>query len=721
MRFLHSRVTLFVLVEYFLFLCIFLSIHSSAYSIRSNSPSSINSTTLQNIAIYTPSQKISPHASFNLSFTLDSESEQPVKLVLAPNHDLIIQEPHINFVGNDGARRTEVLSRRSQKVFRGSVYIESGAFQWKKVGWARIHVVRYGDNPLFSGAFSIGGAQYDIKIESERNEDEDPSPAKMVVYRGNDNQAEIPLPMTDITNGWTDPTSLSKRQYTIDRTDFIDSIGDNSGCPSDRQIALIGIATDCTFTASFDSSDDLVQALVSMVNTASELFERSFNVALSFHNLTIQEAGCPSSPSSEEPWNAGCSAGDLDWRLNAFSEWRGTLRDDENAYWTLMTGCSTGTEVGVSWVGQLCSGDMGANVVASAANQWQVFAHESGHTFGAYHDCESTTCSSGGSCCPFSASTCSAGGEYIMNPISTRPQSDFSPCTIGNVCSALGSRRVSTRCLTTNTNTPTITLGECGNGIVEAGEECDCGDDCDDNTCCDGSTCRFRGDAVCDGSSGQGCCHDCQFASRGTVCRAALGECDIEETCPGDSGDCPDDETEDDGEACGDWEGLFCSSGQCTNRDLQCQGQVTGDNSTISSCGNSTCILSCSSPSAWGGDESCSRVGDVLDGTPCDGGLCRGGVCRSTRGSDGDGESWFDRHRTLVIGLSAGIGGFLVLSLLACIFCCCCRRRKPKSMPPVSQAPLPPRPGPGYMAPPPYSARLTRQPPAVQTPYYRYA
>ncbi|KAL4799529.1 Metallo-peptidase family M12-domain-containing protein [Aspergillus venezuelensis] len=699
----------------------------AAYSIRSEL--SYNTTTLQNIAIYTPSQKVNPSSTFNISFTLDNEDTHPIKLDLSPNHDLLIQEPYVNFIGNDGIHRIEPFRRNKHKVFRGAVYVETAAFQWENAGWARINVIRDGENPLFNGAFSIGHDQYDIKLESDRNEYGDVSPARMVVHRGYQDEDLSALP----THGlgaetgnpiWTGSAELFKRQWNtgLDSDDLENTIGDDSGCPSERQIALVGIATDCSFTASYDSSEDMVSELVSMVNTASEVFERSFNVALSFHNLTIQEAGCPNSPTDEEPWNAGCSAGDLNWRLNAFSQWRGGLRGDENAYWTLMTGCPTGTEVGVSWIGELCNGDMGANVVATASNQWQVFAHESGHTFGAYHDCESTTCSLSSSsrqCCPFSSSTCSAGGDYIMNPVSTSPQSNFSSCTIGNVCSSMGSGRVSTSCLTTNTNTPTITSGECGNGIVEVGEECDCGDECDDNDCCDGSTCRFRGDAVCDDASGS-CCEGCQFRSQGTLCRAAVSECDIEETCPGDSGDCPNDETEDDGSSCGSGNDLFCSSGQCTNRDLQCQGQANGDNSTISSCGNSTCTLSCFAPSVWGGEESCSTVGDVLDGTPCDGGLCRGGVCRSNSSDGGDGSSWFDRHRSLVIGLSAGIGGFLVLVILACCICCCCRRRKPKSIPHVTtQRPLPPRlPVPGYVPPPPYASRQgTMQP----TPYYRYA
>lgn len=170
---------------------------------------------------------------------------------------------------------------------------------------------------------------------------------------------------------------MFKRQYTLTSDDFVNSIGSTDGCPSEREIALIGIATDCSYTADFDSSEDLVQALVTMVNTASEVFESAFNIALSFHNLTIQEEECPTSPTSEEPWNANCAAGNLNFRLRAFSEWRATLRNDENAYWTLMTGCPTASEVGVSWVGQLCDSERSTNIVARTSNQWQVFAYVS--------------------------------------------------------------------------------------------------------------------------------------------------------------------------------------------------------------------------------------------------------------------------------------------------------------------------------------------------------
>ena len=262
-----------------------------------------------------------------------------------------------------------------------------------------------------------------------------------------------------------------------------------------------------------------------------------------------------------------------------------------------------------------------------------LYRHETGHTFGAVHDCESRACSDGTAtrqlCCPLSASTCSAGERYIMNPSTGQGITDFSLCSIGNICSAIGRNSVRANCFSNNRNVDLITGQQCGNGIVEQGEQCDCGGEanCGDNPCCDPTTCQFRAGAVCDDSNEE-CCNNCQLATADTVCRPSSGECDPEERCSGVNATCPPDQTADNGQECGGGNGLRCASGQCTSRDQQCRtlmGSYTQNNDTYA-CDTYSCQLSCGSPE-FGRGVCYGLQQNFLDGTPCGG----GGRCQNVR------------------------------------------------------------------------------------------
>ncbi|KAF4152956.1 hypothetical protein CNMCM6069_001445 [Aspergillus lentulus] len=524
------------------------SLNVAAHSVQTSVWDS--ETRVEDTIIHTQSRRVDAYSDFDLSFNLPGQGA--LKLSLEPNHDILTRDFRVQYIGTDGVvRRREAVNKAEHKVFKGVVsaqYVGSNP-TWHQVGWARIYIHRDGDDPMFDGIFSVVGQQYQVTIISGSGNTGEPH---MVVHYHSSYHA------------WD---QLAPRSPQSSGNPVITD--DDLPCPSTRRVALVGIATDCTYSASFTSSDELRRNVINMVNSASEVYERTFNISIALHDLTISDRDCPSSPSSSTPWNADCSAGDLNWRLSRFTSWRGSLNDG-NAYWTLMTGCPSGQEVGVSWLGQLCTSNpgrqsaSGANVVARTRSEWQVFAHESGHTFGAVHDCESTQCASAQSqCCPLSSSTCDANGQYIMNPVSSGSQTAFSPCSIRNICSQLSSGRVSTRCLVSNSNITTITDGQCGNGIVEVGEECDCGATCDQNSCCDGSTCRLRAGALCDDAASP-CCTNCQFASADTVCRPSTGPCDVEETCTGNSTICPADQVLSGGQRCGGGDGgSSCSNGEC--------------------------------------------------------------------------------------------------------------------------------------------------------------
>lgn len=415
------------------------------------------------------------------------------------------------------------------------------------------------------------------------------------------------------------------------------SIGSTNGCPNTRKVALIGVAADCSYVASFTSTEAARQNVIHQINSASAVYEKTFNITLGLQNLTVVEGNCPGTAPPATPWNIGCGNTSITDRLNTFSQWRGQ-RNDKNAYWTLLTNCATGAEVGLAWLGQLCVSNViagsresvsGANVVARTSTEWQVIAHESGHTFGAVHDCNSQTCNDGTSmnaqlCCPKSTTTCDAGSQFIMNPSTGNDISAFSACTVGNICSALLRNSVNSSCLSDNKGVTTLASEQsCGNGIVEGNEQCDCGGvaGCGNNSCCDGATCKFKNNAVCDPANDE-CCIGCQFAAQGTVCRASTGSCNPQEVCSGTAATCPTDQVAPNGQDCGN--GLTCASGQCTSRDQQCKtlmGSFTTNNDTYA-CNHQDCTLSCASPQ-FGPGQCYSMQQNFLDGTACGG----GGTC----------------------------------------------------------------------------------------------
>ncbi|KAH0507366.1 Disintegrin and metalloproteinase domain-containing protein 23 [Microtus ochrogaster] len=136
----------------------------------------------------------------------------------------------------------------------------------------------------------------------------------------------------------------------------------------------------------------------------------------------------------------------------------------------------------------------------------------------------------------------------VVHLISVSHSRKFSKCSISEYRDFL--QRGGGACLF-NRPTKLFEPTECGNGYVEAGEECDCGFHVECyGVCC--KKCSLSNGAHC--SDGP-CCNgtSCLFQSRGYECRDAVNSCDITEYCTGDSG-----------------QGR-CYNGECKTRDNQCQ------------------------------------------------------------------------------------------------------------------------------------------------------
>jgi hypothetical protein len=334
-------------------------------------------------------------------------------------------------------------------------------------------ILRDGSNPLFEGVFINNEDVTHIKLLSKYNiqrelDDVDVGTEngdeKMVAYRDSDrfvSQAKLLQRSAEGVVGLEDANmsmcahdrlefnmqaAESSRGFGLDilgrlvrrqgndvsgttggsRAQLQSTIGETAGCPTTRQVALVAAAADCSYVTANGNASATRANIISIYNSASAVYEEQLNISLGLSNIVMSDAECPNTASSSAPWNSACpSSFSMDNDLSLFSAWRGERGNDGVALWTLLTGCSSGAEVGVAWLGQLCqytaqtqgnTSVSGTNVVSATQSQWQVLAHEIGHGFGAYHDCTSQTCPTTQVCCPLSATVCDANQQYIVHP-----------------------------------------------------------------------------------------------------------------------------------------------------------------------------------------------------------------------------------------------------------------------------------------------------------------
>ncbi len=232
--------------------------------------------------------------------------------------------------------------------------------------------------------------------------------------------------------------------------------------------------------------------------------------------------------------------------------------------------CSTTNSCGVS------EARFGRTIASSSV----IVAHEMGHNFNSNHDSSGNSCPSSG---------------FIMAAIACSNCATWSSCSTNYINTFLPRAT----CLT---NVPTIVYPDgnpCGNYVVDPGEDCDFGPA--GSACCNGRTstastsCKWKAGAVCDNSNS--CCSNCQLRGTSYMCRAASGECDLDDFCSA-SGTCTDVKKSN-GTTCGT--SGICSLGNCVSRNSQCSalnnfrftvstGSVSGP---YTSCDSSSCFLSC--------------------------------------------------------------------------------------------------------------------------------
>lgn len=387
----------------------------------------------KNPSILTSNHQVTAVSTFDVAFDF---SGQRIRLSLEPNHDIFVEGAKVQYLGADGRiTKEEPLDRLQHKVFKGTAWVKRGN-RWDNAGWARIDVRRDGVDPLLEGTFTINHDHHHLQLASSYHQTrlpEDPEIALrdddfMVVFRDSDmgleqehselkrRSASLACASDELGFNTKDdhPVYAAMRARSEDKffampfssllgkrqgdtpgsgngagVNLVSSIGSTAGCPTTRKVALVGVATDCTYTQSFNSSANQTRDnVIRQMNSASELFESTFNISLGLANLVVTEPNCPTTPQQATPWNQACSDSvKIQDRLNLFSGWRGQQKDDYS-HWTLLSTCNTGSAVGLAWLGQACtqgsqssnssSGTAetvgGANVVVRTSTEWQVIA-----------------------------------------------------------------------------------------------------------------------------------------------------------------------------------------------------------------------------------------------------------------------------------------------------------------------------------------------------------
>ncbi|XP_058014541.1 disintegrin and metalloproteinase domain-containing protein 21-like [Ahaetulla prasina] len=242
--------------------------------------------------------------------------------------------------------------------------------------------------------------------------------------------------------------------------------------------------------------------------------------------------------------------------LKNFNQWRITSTANRTAYDTAFLFLQQTFEdtLGQSYHSAICEPNFSAGLQVYLQNQLSRFArgfsHELASHIGMNHDDAYCVCGKHTSC--------------IMHTY--YPSVDlFSNCSILDFIDL--SEQGLLGCLL---NVPQIPsrFENCGNGVLDVGEQCDCGgkNTCVHDPCCT-LDCRLTKNARC--GTGK-CCRKCMFIPKGEICRAKANECDLPEYCNGKSAHCPKDLYLQDGTPCSKYTS-YCYKKRCWNHDFLCR------------------------------------------------------------------------------------------------------------------------------------------------------
>ena len=328
-------------------------------------------------------------------------------------------------------------------------------------------------------------------------------------------------PSNSTTSGHSIPSSSSSRRLLqTNLNDFFPTAQSergipNFGCLSSTQRLSIAVLADAGFSALFGGRpNDIVAAVSSIFSVINVLYVQQLSLFLTVTSLQIYLK--PNPIGGPNPWNLAPPAGShgaycndpsfsgsvtsINAQLVALDAWRQTYQPTNGGQHHLMTNCWPAPGiVGLSYYNDICLNQYAESVSSFNAPYWITVGHEIAHTLGAQHT--------------FGGGGLMDYGNGAHYPMPNGPY-QFNPVNQDQICWILNDQMYSAGiepyCMQPY-------LPTCGNGVVEAGEQCD-----DSSACC--KQCALAVGAQCSGNS-TCCLPTCQYAPSSTLCASNSGLC----------------------------------------------------------------------------------------------------------------------------------------------------------------------------------------------------